>query len=332
MSSLVEIRTGSTICFRELHNLHRIWVELTVPNSTPPERSNPPASLDPAAYLNSWTETELLHRALRCIEDSLFVNACADCRSFDEVREHLALDPEAVDARRRQMREQERETQRQRRTFDVAGFSVEVGTTSLADVFKHLQNLPPPVGPQASRDSFTELETLRATRRSTKNTGTPPKTSNLRPSRELRDLVGVVGEIHAYRFLQKEFGSDTVTPDAWVSEIRRDVLPLMPGEPDSTNDGHGFDFRFSRGRTHWHVEVKSTEGDKPHFDLGVTEIEAAIRLARPRGGRWRILRVRNALSDRPEFDWLPNPFQDRFKDRFRLRNGGMSVSYRRKPL
>lgn len=136
--------------------------------------------------------------------------------------------------------------------------------------------------------------------------------------------------MHAYRFLQQEFGSEAVTPDAWVSEIRLDVLPLMPGEPNNTSDSHGFDFQFRDGRRRWHVEVKSTSGDETQFDLGVSEIQAAIRLAHPRRGRWRILRVRNALSYQPEFDWLPNPFQDGFKDRFRLRDGGMHVTYKRK--
>ena len=315
---------------RDLHDLHRTWVELAPANSSPPERPNPPASPDPTAYLNLWTETELLSRALRCIGASPFVDACAGCMDLEEIRSRLALDPAAVAARRQQRKEREREKQRQRRTFNVAGIPVEVGTTSFQDVFEHLSSLPAPAGPRASRDSFTELATPADTRRSTGRSGASAKTSHLRPSPELRELAGVVGEIHAYRFLQQEFGSEAVTPDAWVSEIRQDVLPLMPGEPDSTSDSHGFDFRFRYGRGHWYVEVKSTSGDEPQFDLGVSEIQAAIRLAHPRRGRWRILRVRNALSDQPEFDWLPNPFQEGFKDRFRLRDGGMRVSYRRK--
>ena len=323
-------RNGLDKVLRDLHDLHRTWVELTVEGSTPPECPGPPASPDPAAYLSVWTETELLHRALRCIDDSPFVGACAGCMSLDEICNHLALDPEAVAARRRLRREKDRENQRQRRTFEVAGIFVEVGTTSFADVFEHLQNLPPPAGPRASLDSFTELEAPPATRRLTKGAGKPGKTSHLRPSSELRELVGVVGEMHAYRFLQKEFGSEAVDPDAWVSEIRQEVLPIMPGELDNTSDGHGFDFRFSHCRRRWHVEVKATTGDEPHFELGVTEIEAAIRFARSNHDQWRILRVWNALSDNPEFDWLPNPFQEGFKDRFRLQDGGMSVSYRRK--
>ena len=314
----------------DLHDLHRTWAELTVPSSNAPESAQPPPILDPAAYLNLWTETELLHRALRCIGNSPFVDACVGCMSLGEIRDRLELDPEAVAARRHQRKEQERENLRRRRTFNVAGIPVELGTTKFEDVFEHLKDLPAPAGPQASRDSFTELATPPTTRRSTGRTGARGKTSHLRPSPELRELVGVVGEMHAYRFLQQEFGGETVTPDAWVSEIRQVVLPLMPGEPDNTSDSHGFDFRFSYDRRRWHVEVKSTTGDDPQFDLGITEIEAATRFTRPRRGRWRILRVRNALSAQPEFDWLPNPFQEKFKDRFRLRDGGLRVSYARK--
>ena len=323
--------SGLDKVLRELHDLHRTWVELAVANSNPPKQPNPPAIPDPEAYLNPWSETELLHRALRCIGACPFVDACAGCMNIAEIRNRLALNPEAVAARRQQRREEERKKQRKLRTFDVADFPVEVGTTNFMDVFEHLRSLPAPSGPRASRDSFTELANPPAERRSTGSSGVPTGTSHSPPSRELRELVGVVGEMHAYRFLLQEFGSEAVTPDAWVSEIRKDVLPLMPGEPDNTSDGHGFDFQFRRGRNHWLVEVKSTTGDEPQFDLGVTEIEAAIQFANPRRrGRWRILRVRNALSDQPEFDWLPNPFQEGFKDRFRLREGGMRVSYRRK--
>ena len=136
--------------------------------------------------------------------------------------------------------------------------------------------------------------------------------------------------MHAYRYLRAEFGNDVVTRDAWVSEIRLRVLPPVQGEPDDTSDSHGFDFQFSHRRRKLHVEVKATTGDDPQFELGISEIKAANRFARARGGRWRILRVRNVLSDRPEFDWLPNPFEDGFRKHFRLHRGGMMVSYTRR--
>ena len=96
------------------------------------------------------------------------------------------------------------------------------------------------------------------------------------------------------------------------------------------SDAHGFDFQFRYHRKRWHVEVKATTGDDPQFELGISEIETANRLARTRGGLWRILRIRNALSNKPEFDWLPNPFEGDFRKHFRLHGGGMIMSYARK--
>ena len=115
--------------------------------------------------------------------------------------------------------------------------------------------------------------------------------------------------------------------DAWVSESRLKILPLVEGESNNTSDSLGYDFQFRHQRRKWHVEVKATTGDDPQFELGISEIKAANRLARERGGRWRILRVRHALSERPEFDWLPNPFEEGFREHFRLHRGGMHVSY-----
>ena len=189
---------------------------------------------------------------------------------------------------------------------------------------------PIPSGPRASRDMFTVLTSPPRTGGPGGTAGKGGKTSHLRPSRELRELVGIVGEMHAYRFLRHEFGSAAITSDAWISEIRLQVLPLVAGEPDSTSDSYGYDFRFTHRRTRLHVEVKATAGDETEFDLGISEIRAATQMARGRGGRWRILRVRQALSSSPEFDWLPNPFQEGFKQHFRLHKGGMRVSYRRK--
>ena len=312
------------------HDFHRLWMELNDNAAAPPAPPIPPAELDSRAYLLSWSPAELLDRSLHIIADSRFTAACGGYNSLDEIRDSLGLDRKAVEARRRWRREQQREAERQRRTFDVAGIPFEFGTASFGELFHRLNALPDPVGPRASRDMFTVLT-------SPPRTGGPGgtavkggKTSHLRPSPELRELVGIVGEMHAYRFLRHEFGSAAITPDAWISEIRSQVLPLVAGEPDNTSDSYGYDFRFTHRRTRLHIEVKATAGDETQFDLGISEIGAATRLARGRGGRWRILRVRQALSSSPEFDWLPNPFQEGFKQHFRLHKGGMRVSYRRK--
>ncbi|MYB39713.1 DUF3883 domain-containing protein, partial [Candidatus Saccharibacteria bacterium] len=153
-----------------------------------------------------------------------------------------------------------------------------------------------------------------------------------RLSPEEAEVVGILGEMHAYRFLQQEFGKRSVRASAWVSESRLKVRPLVEGEKDEISDGHGFDFRFTHQGIRWHVEVKATKGDDTSFDLSASEIEAAKHIARRRGDTWRwvILRVRRALSAEPMVDWLPNPFEEGFKKYYRLNRGDMAVSYSRK--
>ena len=314
---------------RQVHDLHRAWVELRASDLVAPDPERQ-VELDPVAYLRPLSDNELLERSLHIVDDPEFVSACGDCASVDEIRERLGLDQKIIDARRQERLRRKMEAERQRRTFEVAGKPFEVGAMSYRELFDHLSSFADPEGPRANRDKFTPLAEAGSSGGSGRGGGRAGKTSHQRPSADLRELVGVVGEMHAYRFLRTEFGNDVVTRDAWVSEIRLKVLPLVKGELDNTSDSHGFDFQFIHRRRKWHVEVKGTTGDDPQFDLGISEINTATRLARARGGLWRILRVRNALSDQPKFDWLPNPFEEEFSKLFRFHKGGMMVSYTRK--
>ena len=311
-------------------DLHRMWVESKTPDSIAPEPSEPPAELDPVAYLHQWSDAELLERALRIIDDEEFIKACDGCTNLDDIRQRLKLTPKDIHDRCQERLRRDREKERRRRTFDVAGAPFEVQTESYGDLFERLKSLADPEGPHAKRDEITPLSEAGPSGGGSGGGGGASKTSHSRPSAPLRELVGVVGEMHAYRFLRTKFGNDIVTRGAWVSEIRREVLPPVEGEPDNTSDSYGFDFQFTHRRKKWHVEVKATLGDDPQFDLGISEINTATHLARARGGLWRILRVRNALSDQPEFDWLPNPFEEGFSKFFRLHKGGMMVSYTRR--
>ena len=316
----------------DVRDLHRAWVELRTPKETQPKPFvDVQAAIPAAAYLWRWSDAELLKTALELLGDKEFTDACNGCCTLDMIRQQLDLEPEAVAARRRERSHREQEIERKRRTFEVAGAPFEVGGGSYIELFDRLESLPVPEGPRASQDIFTPLSKARASDGNRGGNGGRGNSSPMRPpSADCRELVGIVGEIHAYRYLRKEFGEEAVRRDAWVSEIRRKVLPPVEGEPHNMSDGHGFDFEFTHRRKKWHVEVKATTGDDSQFELGISEIEAANRLARKRGGRWRILRIRHALSVRPEFDWLPNPFEDRFRERYRLHRGGMRVSYSRR--
>ena len=286
------------------------------------------------AYLRSWSEVELWRLALAVLEDEPFVAACGEFADPGEVRDRLGLDEAAVAARRRERAEQEKAAARKPKKMEIAGKSFEIPTIDYADLLReHIGGLEEPRGPRAKDDEFTPLGTFGGGHGDRGGGGAKKrKSSHKRPSPEEAPVLGIVGEMHAYRYLRKEFGGRAVQARAWVSETRLKVLPLVEGEPDGTSDGHGFDFRFSHEGIGWRVEVKATRGDEPSFDLGLSEIQAATDIARRRSDRlrWRILRVRNVLSQYPEFDWLPNPFEDGFRNRFRLHQGGMLVSYVRR--
>lgn len=315
----------------DLRDIRQAWAESSAASVAGGQVAEPKVELDGSEYLESWSDTKLLEVALQALNDQAFKDACGGCSTLDAIRPHLDLTPQAIEARREERLRRERQAERQRQTHDVAGHPFEIGA-SYRDLFDRLGGLATPAGPHASKGELTTLMKMKASKRKSGDHSARSregKSPPVRRSSAFTDLVGVVGEIWAFRYLRSEFGETVVTRKCWVSEIRRSVLPPVEDEPHDISDSHGFDFQFTdrRGRK-WHVEVKATAGDDLSFDLGISEIQAATQLARARRGRWRILRVRNALSDQPEVDWLPNPFEDEFKDRFRLQEAGMRVSYR----
>ena len=276
----------------DAHDLHRTWLEFHDPNSRVPDLPSAP-ELAADAYLRRWTGAELWCLALATLDDERFAQACAGASDLQTVRERLGLDEEAVERKRRERAEREREAARKAKTVEIAGESFEIDAIDYSALLRrHAETLEDPPGPRASKDEFTPLGPLRARGRAGGG-GNKGRTGHRRLSPE-DEVVGIIGEMHAYRYLQKEFGGRSVRASAWVSEARLKVRPLVEGEKDEISDGHGFDFRFTHQGIRWHVEVKATNGDDTSFDLGISEIEAATRIARRRGNawRWRILRVR----------------------------------------
>ena len=252
----------------EVHDLHRTWVEVRVPGSKVPDRPTP-TDLGAEAYLRDWSEAELWRRALALLEDERFVTACGEFARPAEVRDRLGLDDAAVAASRRVRAEQEKEAARKPKEMEIAGKSFEIATIDYADLLReHLRGLEEPTGPRARDDEFTPLGEFGGHGNPGGGGGKKHKSSHRRPSPEEAQVVGIVGEMHAYRYLRNEFGGRAVQARAWVSETRLKVLPLVEGEPGGTSDGHGFDFRFSNEGIGWRVEVKATGEDEPSVRTG----------------------------------------------------------------
>src|SRR5205823_2018796 len=137
------------------------------------------------------------------------------------------------------------EAARKKRTFQVAGGTFEVGRDDYGALFSCLEaSVSIDGAPDLTSDVFTALAQPGQGQKSRGGLGGPGKSSHLRPSAEVREFLGMVGEMLAYHFLRAKFGEEVVTREAWVSENRLKILPLVPGEADKTSDGYGWDFQF----------------------------------------------------------------------------------------
>ncbi len=315
----------------QTRDLHRAWLDVSEADPAPlrHEASGSPR-MDSWAYLRDWSEAEVFEQALETVDDAKFSRQCDGCRAVAEARAKLKVTPEVVEQARRKRLERQREAERANRTFPIAGKLFEIGgPESYGDLLARLDTLPDLKGPSVKSNEPTRLvhPDPRPAPRPSPVPPAPGRTSHRYSSPHLPGLVGIVGEMHAYRYLRSEFGSGIVTPAAWVSENGLKVLPPAGAEKRDASDSRGFDFRFANDGITWHFEVKATTEDDTSFSLPPSEIRAATSLANRRRDRWRILRIRSALSDAPEIDLLPNPFETGFSDLFRLSSGGLNVRY-----
>ena len=285
----------------------------------------------PSGYIDRWDDEALLARSLALLGDARFNAACEGCARVEDVRANLGLTRGDVEKRQQQRQSDQAEAARKKRTFQVAGGSFEVGKDDYGALLSRLvASVSLDNAPDLKSDALTALVEPGQAHNSRGGSGGFSKSSHLRPSAEKREFVGMVGEMLAYHFLRAEFGEEVVTREAWVSEARLKILPLVPGEADKTSDSHGWDFELRACGKYWHIEVKATAADEAEFEMGGSEIEAASRLAGSKTRLWRILRIREVLSASPKFDWLPNPFEAEYRAFYRIDRSTARVTYARK--
>ena len=287
----------------------------------------PAVDLDAARYLREWSEGDAFEHAQRLIDDEGFLDATDGCTTIDAMCERLGIsreDCEAVEPPPNGGDPVE--------PVIIGGEPFVFGRDSYNDLFGRLNRLD--LGPVVHPTGKDLPEPSDPPVVVGPQPVTPPSKGPLarqrgpivHPPPHLPELVGIVGEMHAYRYLKSAFDIDE---NRWVAQFRTKVFPPGTDEKDTTDDSLGYDFEFLHpdGKI-WCVEVKSTTGDGTSFDVTAGELAAARTLAGSKEKRWCFLRVRRAFSKQPEFDWLPNPFEP--AGRFlQLRQGSMTVDYRR---
>lgn len=134
-----------------------------------------------------------------------------------------------------------------------------------------------------------------------------PKTKEKRMTDVQRAAVGYAGEVRALEWIRWKYRlSDEVARAAWVSRYRRTGLAIEDG-----HDTLGYDFEVTLGSgRRIQYEVKASTHDPQAFDLGSTEVAAALEAGSRRRGvaEYRILYVPFVTNpDKWRIVELPNP-------------------------
>ena len=153
-----------------------------------------------------------------------------------------------------------------------------------------------------------------------------PTTRKVRLSKRMEEVIGLAGEIHAYRLLKKIYGDSVVSQTTWVS---KNGTIVFPGK--EYDDGMGCDFIIPMAGKTYYVEVKASQEDDESFKLGTSEIDLASEVTRKKRRKneiYQILHITNALSVNPAYHVLPNPYDKRYERLFFKEDAEARIRYK----
>ena len=281
-----------------------------------------------AAFVDFWDEAmcfKLIGKSNQSQVHDGFWIALGMSSTVSELMDRLGIsDAELAEARGR-LEERRQKQELQKKTVTVCGLNFVNSEENLINLWDHILGaIEDDSVATADLGDIEELKEQRAAKKRNKGNKKPrnKKKTRGRMSQAMKDLVGLAGEIHAFRALQKFYGVKTVGPSNWISENSRHKFP-----ENTTDDGYGCDFIIHKnGKSHY-VEVKATQAEDEAFELGSSEVELAIDSANRRKKEFVILHVLDALSDSPQFRLLPNPYDRKHKGKFHFEEAGLRVRY-----
>ena len=280
------------------------------------------------ARVLEFLRAEIPNNAPQKVRDAL-----RGAESLDALMTALQVNPAEMEDAQDRLSAQQAAAERKKRMVSVCGGEIDNSETGLAELFAHISAHVPDAN-VCALDGFdlsavTLPQKAKKPRKGelkdrTKRTRAPGKAR-----RNMEDLIGAAGEIHAFRWLQLKYGNEVITPANWVSAYS---AKAFPDNASCVDEGSGCDIVFMLDGCTYHIEVKSSEEDGTGFTLGTSEIRCAREIAQKRRKRQRelyfVLKVDHALSSEPKFTLLPNPYDPVHQDRFIIVDEGARVTYR----
>ncbi|MET4317938.1 hypothetical protein [Bradyrhizobium sp. RT5a] len=292
--------------------------------------------IETLAFTHRWGESDimLLLRRLPVDNSSAALWACVEvASSIDDLIKRLALSEElllSANAKLVTMREAARQ---RKRLVQVCGKEFDGSEDNLGGLWEHIRSgLPDAAMGQLSAVDLTHPSALEKSsppaKRKSWEQKPANKTKHVYLSKSMENLIGLTGEIHAYRMLQTVYGSSVVSASSWISENSLSVYP-----DNKVSDSRGCDFEIVVLDRTFYIEVKSTEGDGDSFKMGSSEIRLALELAKRRRRAketFLIMHISNVLTPTPSFRLLPNPYDERNSSLFTIEDADARIRYRPK--
>lgn len=280
------------------------------------DRSEVAQALGKIAHAGGWMDFRLLDDAA-IIEWLIAENAWPDGMPRTRDLDVLELSPDEIDDAADQARNHRREKARLANTITVGNKEISIDQPNLADMldevlidFENNNELWLP------QNRIARLDQLEVKSKKMKGGNSNPSSGSHAP----RDLpsgqkmaIGLLGEKIAFEWLKRQYPT-LLNEECWVSRNRELVLQTGSG-----NDLLGYDFIVRHPDHVRYYEVKATTSDNQFFRLGPTEVEAAIKYRTDGKHRFRILFVHSVTEpERTRIHLLPNPYTEKYKNRFRL--------------
>ena len=293
------------------------------------------AALDESGYIYKWNE-ETIFNLLKILprdeSHAQFWLSVDVSTNIECLLNALALSSQDLEEAQAKLDDFKEQIRRQKKLISVCGNEFDGSDDNLASLWSHIcegiTDTDLDTFAAINLQSSVHLKPVISKRKKSEKVdeGNKPKPFKGHLSKSMENIIGLSGEIHAFRMLLKNYGSSVVHQGAWVSGNSNHVFP-----ENKADDGRGCDFVINHNGKTYCIEVKASQGDDETFKLGSSEIRLSMDLAKKKKTRkeiFQILHVTNALTKNPSFRLLPNPYDQKYQSYFVVEDADARVRYK----